>query len=307
MKTKTFTIASRLAFLPLFITIALIYTSCGSDDAEPSIDELLSSETTPVSFELFNGTSYLFDYTGSHYVGSDTVYASNGKFYKDGRSFINNVDVELRRGTHHLIWIHGIGEDLEHGTFNPATKVIRYQKTKRDSWDYDPTLWYNIQYAECDVKVSEYLLPTQKLQFNPVTAKLRVEVEGKGDEIYSALGFQNYKHIGTITGIPIIESVEMTGEGYTQSTEQGTAPVLLRRGIPDNDFTTDTYILCPMNGLQNIQLTAEVVNVGIVTNPTTIVQIQNVEFRRGYTTVLRGFLSDNTVKNWYVSMKPYYE
>ena len=87
-----------MALLALTCIFTFALAACGDDD-EPSVDELLSEETTPIEFELtdfeYYDKYYLFDYAGNRYVGADTI--SRSKF-----------TINLRQGKHHLIWMKGV-------------------------------------------------------------------------------------------------------------------------------------------------------------------------------------------------------
>ena len=63
------------------------------------------------------------------------------------------------------------------------------------------------------------------------------------------------------------------------------------------------YILCPINGLDNIQLTAEVYDKD--GNPISTTTLPKFNLRRGYTTILRGPLFSGSTSDWTVTMKQY--
>ncbi len=83
-------------------------------------------------------------------------------------SALPQVEVDLRQGRHHLVWFTGLDGFSYSGKnnirFNPETKTVESSEER------------NIKYAECDVNVVEYLLPTQKLEFTPLTAKIEIEI-----------------------------------------------------------------------------------------------------------------------------------
>ena len=102
INTQTKLSARRLIKMTLACLMAVCLAACGGDD-EPTVDELLSDKTTPVTFELPQGDYYMFDYSGSRYVGSDTIHVDRScKF-----------EAELRQGKHHIIWISLGNEDKQ--------------------------------------------------------------------------------------------------------------------------------------------------------------------------------------------------
>ena len=68
MKAKELFSTNGLAALVLACLAIHGVTACSSDEDEPSVEELLSDKTTPVTFELKAGYYHLFDFAGSHYV-----------------------------------------------------------------------------------------------------------------------------------------------------------------------------------------------------------------------------------------------
>lgn len=310
MKTRIFLSASRLAIMTLASVFVLGFTACSSDDDEPSVDELLSDKTTPVTFELKAGYYHLFDYAGNRYVGSDTIEEYHGR-----PADIYRTEVDLRQGKHHLIWFTGLdGFSFDNNIntrFIPDTKVIESDNGQ------------NIMYAECDVNVTEYLLPAQKLTFQPVTAQIKIEI---GDS--SPLAEADLKglplwqgktiSIGKIVGIPSVISTGLYDNNYTKTDNTLEVPItaysIYVKGETIGTMTTynkvtevsvkqPIRILCPKDGLNDIQLAAEVT--GNDGNPVPTSDFPKISLRRGYTTVLRGLLFDTSGLYWEVTMEPY--
>lgn len=327
-KDKNVNKHSIIRFSLYILLITNFLFACSSDD---SIDDLLSQETTPVTFELDNGISYMFDYAGNHYVGSDTVEIYNGKYYSDGKSFPNDVEVNLRQGKHHILWFKGLSESYNQDSgisFNPETKII---EIKGDNTIPNSSL----SYAECDVNVSEYLLPTQKLQFTPLTARVVIEISDNPPSVMSA--DRKYYAVGKITNYPLVTSVSLLGKNYTMYdgnieseislnqlistfnppssptelmicsyldwvetgfTGEGTIRAYGRTGLR---VQSPKNILCPANGIDNIQLGVDMVDKDgkhIATTP-----LPKISIKRGYTTYLYGPLFSGFTSDWIVKMQ----
>lgn len=199
MKTKIFRFANRMvvAMLTCMFTIGL--TSCGDD--EPSVDELLSEETTPITFDLGEkGTHFLFDYAGNNYVGADTINVG-----WDGKAELN-----LRRGKHHLLWITGLSEE-EYGVhFDPIAKEIKY----RTSYGSYVHFSEPIDYAQLDIDVNEYLRPAQQLEYTSIMSRISIDVEDSSPLVDVVLNQWNTL-IGKASGFPVVSSVSLFGKSYS--------------------------------------------------------------------------------------------
>lgn len=317
MKTKAFLSASQLTLMALATVFTLIFTSCSGEE---SIDELLSNKTTPVTFMMpSNGDYYLFDYAGSHYVGSDTITTKSQK-----------AEVDLRQGKHHTLWFRGLEhfsrDYVEGGTgddycddgasifFNPNDKTIEVAKRHIN-------IATDVRCAECDVNVGEYLLPVQKLSFSSLTAKVRIIVYDNSPALYRS-GI-----IGVVRGYPFVTSVHLFGAGFKTGNIPSELSYDVERASDDyyhyfeqiKDSPTENlifseqgksitieesdYILCPEGGIDNIQLTTEVREFDGGMIVTT--QLPTFSLHRGYTTVLRGLLFSGSTADWSVTMEPY--
>ena len=298
MRTKEIISASCFAMMTLASIFILGFTACSSDD-EPSIDEILSDKTTTIAVELSDGEFKLFDYAGSNYVKSDTF-----RLYYRGSSSKMTVDVELRQGKHHLIWFETSHDDDYYLTFDPKTKTV--ELFGDDGWP---------QYAEYDYEVTEYLTPAHKPVFAPLGGEVKFEVTDCSERVEVPLNSWYPRSSKTITigklkGYPIASEVSLHGNGYKAS------------GSIDFDIdatsgydyanqkvtkvTIGTYgaaRLLPEDGIDNIQLTAEVFdNDG---NPIPTTQLPKFSVKRGHVTTLRGPLFSGTTADWEVTMEPY--
>ena len=68
-------------------------------------------------------------------------------------------------------------------------------------------------------------------------------------------------------------------------------------------WSREYHSLCPLNGLDNIQLIAETYDKDGNSIPATILPLFSL--RRGYTTILCGPLFSGTTSDWSVTMEPY--
>ncbi len=336
MKKNILTRASQYSFMARAFVLSMLIASCGGDGGNNdgnNTDEPLSDKTTPVTFIIDNGLFYMFDYSGSRYIGSDTVEIWNGR-----TDLKNNVDIDLRQGKHHVLWMSGLSlydwnrysGEPSYIHFNPNSQTITaVGKNPLDS--------YGVNYAECDVTVKEYLLPKQNLAFKPLTANIRVEVTDYSYEVKKA--FNKRFAIGVMKGYPYVSSTSLYGDSYTMATPSSDYSLELNDNLISSinsksptealisSYTTmkeysyesswfgveeisinvqnSHYILCPAKGLENIQLTAEVQDKN--GNPITTTALPKISLRRGYTTVLRGPLFSGTTSDWMVTMEPYEE
>lgn len=334
MKTNIYTLTSRSMIVALAFASLLFITSCGSNgiSEETIAEETLSDKTTPVTFVIDNGPFYMFDYSGSRYIGSDTVEIWNGR-----TDLKNDVEINLRQGNHHVLWISNLTKYYYSGTslepynypeihFNPNSKIIT-------ATGKDPFKYKGVGYAELDLSVKEYLLPKQEVTLKPLTAKIRVEVLD-----YSNSTKSNYKKtsaIGIMKGYPYVSSISLFGDTYALKENSSDYNLELNDSQANNTISNSPtqslissyqyiyeidhvasiiskvsvqdshYILCPVQGLENIQLYAEVQDVNGNTIPTTT--LPKISLRRGYTTVLRGPLFSGSTSDWEVSMEKYTE
>lgn len=299
MKARTFSFASRLAVLALAV---ISFASCSKDkDEEPSIDEILSEETTPITFELPTGNVTLFDYAGNRFIESDTfkIQSRNG----DSRT------LELRQGKHKLLWFVGLD-----------VKKVNEQDDFADVVHYDPqsksvyaTLPYvsttlDLRYCQKEIEIFPYLMPTQKLTFQPLTASIKFNITDSSPLVNQ--GKKSYTAIGEIKGVPAVVSMGITTGEYKrdEQLEKNFIPPLGIYAIYNSvtgkqNIEAHEYLkpLCPFNGIDNIQLIPDVKDDNGRSIPTTT--LPKISLRRGYTTVLTGPLFSGSTSDWTVTME----
>ncbi len=318
MIIRTYPFARILTVLML----TFLFTSCSKDDNDTSVDELLSEETTPIEFKFpYNISSWeryiLFDYAGIHYIRSDSARRSE--------HIIN-----LRQGKHHLLWFHGLNAEQ----INPLYSYLETEEKYSRGVHYDPstktcTVYEKngksnqVSYYEKDIEVYPYLLPVQQVEFkNYISCELTIEITDMADNLtppeksnyYPSQPFTT-PEIGKIKGIPFVKTVSVTGSSY--QLQQGGTEETIHTYLPDDYYIGDKIIkegykirigsnfggfsyLCPLNGIDNIQLTAEVFDKN--GKPQTTTQLPKCSLRRGYTTLLRGPLFSGSTSDWTVTM-----
>lgn len=261
--------------------MAVCITACGDDD-EPTVDELLSEETTPIEFQ-FSGYSYyygseniLYDYAGSRYVGSDTIRNST-------------CTINLRQGNHKLIWINGLwptfplwgnnGQNKSGVYYDPQAKTVT-------NFYPDGNTEHIIVYCEKDLEVTPYLMPAQKIEYKPLTCVLKIKVTDlqAGQK-------------GRITGVPSVKSVSLTGDDFS----------LNNIDLPTDSIRRyeEVFMLCPAKGFDDIQPVVEVTGNGGNVAPTTT--LPKFSLKRGYVTSLRGPIFTGSTSDWEVIMEQYRE
>lgn len=320
MKTRTFSFASCLAVLALAV---ISFASCSKDkDEEPSIDEILSEETTPVTFEFpakldLYDRYIMFDYAGNHFLSSDSTRYSQRT-------------IDMRQGKHHILWFDGLDEEQP----NPAFGIIPDEEYYSSGVHFDPatqtcTVYDEngkveyLAYYEKELEIYPYLLPTQKISFGKhITCDISIKITDKSDRISQPTESKSpfyhgpTEYIGEIEGIPFVKAVSVTGKTY--QLKQGGITEHVYTYIPSdyyrgNKIVKDGYdyyignwsgastYLCPLNGLDNVQLTARIRDKAGNAIPTTI--LPKISLRRGYTTVLTGPLFSGSTSDWIVTMK----
>lgn len=282
MKTNKFQFASRLAFLALATVVTSGFVACGGDDDKPSTDSRLSDKTTPVTFRLDNGRSYMFDYSGSQYVGSDTLEVYGSTYHADDKAYYKEVKIDLRQGQHQLMWFRGITNSS--ARFDPSAKCVTISGSNNPD---------RVRFAVCDANVSEYLLPPFNLSFQDLTARLAILISPNA--IYEAVGNNRNVAAAKIIGLPVVTSLSVLGEGYkadflSTTVRVGTAGISIYR------LYESPYILCPKEGLNDIQLTVEFTD----KNGTQIgtVNLPKVSLLRGQVTAIARDSSSEGANDW---------
>ncbi len=277
--------------------------SC-SGDGEEVVDDGMSQETTPVTFALGKDWSYvLFDYTdGGTYIGSDTIHLSKQA----------QEAVKLRQGKHQLLWVKGLTTepyDPDYRFFSSGVHFMRESNTffahmwtekNEETGQTEYELLRNpVLFWKKSLEVSPYLLPVQEPDYVAVTGELQVyftdEYIPKPDFSFDA----------TFTNIPVVSEVSMEGKQYTLLDMAVCKDVSLyyigtedAGRVPDFRFTS----LCPLDGLNDIQLVVSSTNSGGQTVVT--LQLPKCSIRRGYVTRLVGPLFGNA-NEWTMIESPY--
>lgn len=291
MKANKLQFASRLAFLALATVVTSSFVACGGDDDEPSTDSRLSDKTTPVTFRLDNGRSYMFDYSGSQYVGSDTLEVYGSTYHADDKTYYKEVKIDLRQGQHQLMWFRGISNSSVR--FDPSAKCVTISGSNNPD---------RVRFAVCDANVSEYLLPPFNLSLQDLTARLVIFMSAYA--LSEAVGDNGNVAAAKIIGLPVVTSVSVLGEGYKADFLSTTVGVGTA-GISDYGFYESPYILCPKEGLNDIQLTVEFTD----KNGTQIgtVNLPKVSLLRGQVTVIARDSSSEDANDWVTGMVSYEE
>lgn len=303
-------IISNLAMLALAVLMAVGFAACSSDDE--TVDEILSEKTTTVEYNLYDGRYrkyMLFDYAGSNYVSSDTV---SGKSCK----------VTLRQGHHHLVWLDGldyINKSIGAGFINSGASYNPGPRTVTTTIPYG--LFGNVAYCEYDFEVTPVTNQGGTVKCdNYVTCALEIKITDL-DERVDLPQLYDERIIGKVKGLPFINAVSLTGNGYNT---QGQAELIVYTFIdPSIQYTTTPYLqqvqvgvgyavegmtlnrnindckmLCPANGLNDVQLTMEVTDKDGNLLKTTI--LPKFSLKRGKTTVLCGPLFSGSTSDWQI-------
>lgn len=277
-----------LTLLALTFVFTLTFIACSDNEGdEPTIDELLSEETTPINFEFddfeYLDRYFLFDYTGNNYVGSDTITTSK-------------CTLDLRQGKHHLIWMKGqYGGDVD---FIPQNRTFS---------GYTSNI--NVSYTEMDIEVSPYLMPVKK-----VTLQEKTQIEGKTNltimvtdidkvDINDKIDINDINASKTIkvTGFPFMNNISLDGNSYEIEKEIYTYWVHFYTG-KEELVGIFLHTLCPTNRIEDIQLKIEVQDAKGKSIPTTT--LPRISLQRGYTTNLTGPLISGNTSDWTVTMEP---
>lgn len=288
MKKRAPLFASYLTVLTLACVFTFSLIACSDDDDEPTIDELLSEETTPIDFEFedfeYHDRYFLFDYAGNNYVGSDTLTTSK-------------CTLDLRQGKHHLIWMKGLyGRDVD---FIPQNRTFS---------GYTSNI--NVTYTEMDIEVSPFLMPVKK-----VTLKKKKQIEGNtslaimvtdidkvdiNDEI--DINDINASKKIKVTGFPFMNNISLDGNSYEIEKEIYTYWVHFI--ISKEDLVgISLHTLCPTSRIEDIQLKVEVWDAKGKPIPTTT--LPKISLECGYTTDLHGPLFSGSTADWTVTMEPF--
>jgi len=281
MKQYLSIFASRLAVIALALIVAFGFAACGSS-SDDNLEPPLSDKTTPVTFQFNNGISYIFDYSGNHYLGSDTIEKFNGR-----PNTTNDIDINLRQGQHHIICFEGLSKWSSGTHFNPQTMSVEISNSQ--------TAPENARYAEFNLNVSEYLLPKQAMDFQLVTARL---------------GIGAIKHVprgaatARIIGLPTVTSVEIMGNGFKVSNDAPDTEISIKENAIFSFLYESNRILCPTDGLNDLQLSIEFKDYR--GNVIDTIQLPKVSLKRGYYTSIAEEIYPETYE-WVTSELTYEE
>ena len=284
-------------------------SSCSGDGGEV-VDDVMSQETTPVTFALGKDWSHvLFDYTdGGTYIGSDTIHNS-----KEAQEV-----VKLRQGKHQLLWVKGLTTapyNPDYRFFSSGVHFMRESNTfffhSRELADYDNEafiehdLRYPVYYWKKSLEVSPYLLPVQEPNYVAVTATIELMTEDINPSAFI--------ESGTITGIPVVTEVGMDDGRCKISDVKAQQSIYFQIGYNEHEDEPSDYdvimkgyrrfhVLCPLDGLNDIQLVVSSTN----SEGQTVVTLQlpKCSIRRGYVTRLVGPLF-GTANEWMTIEAPY--
>lgn len=297
---------SFFIFIFSLFTSSLFFASCSKE--EPSIDELLSEQTTPVTFTPLHGKNYVFDYAGSHFVGSDTISAG----------WNSEIALDLRQGRHRLLWLRELdGNDDPNFRDGQYISGVHFDPQKMEITSYETNCACgNLSYASTEVNVTEYLLPTRKLTYQSLTSDIVFDIIDSSPLVSTdfQIGY-SWAKIGTVSGFPAVRSISLEGKDYIKS-ETFSKDVYSRELSYDKGLVLRPgdlpaigvglwvqNILCPLNGLDDIQLTAEVHDRN--GNPIPTTPLPKFSIRRGFATRLRGPLFSGSTSDWEVKMEPF--
>lgn len=311
-----------LVLLVLTCVFMLAFITCSDNDSEPTIDELLSEETTPIEFEF--GTIQdkwdqyiLFDYAGNHYVGTDTIDNS----YK--------CTLDLRQGKHQLLWIYGLdNNNCLNPYWNNSNNIyyngVHYDPDEKTFSVYDEyTDVGSVKYCQKEIEVTPYLMAPQQIRFTKyISGSIQIVITDipKGtampEWVEDAHGWDWVK-IGIVTDIPSVKTVFLDSNGHKMQKESS-RDLYLQVDLKHrwSDQCDETFrdaglemnslyytTLCPSYGLDDIQLNFEIWDINGNTLPITMPPKFNL--RRGFTTILRGPLFSGNTSDWTVTMEPY--
>lgn len=267
----------------LMTIVLLLFTACGDDEEEPSLDELLSDKTTPVTFELEKGVHFMYDYAGSHYVGGDTIDVWKKK----------EVKRDLRQGRHSILWLRDPWNDkaeLYETYFDAKHKML----VRNGEF---PTLGSPVFYAESEINVGEYLLPTQTLTYSSLISGVDLYVED-ADCYPGVFDDDKTQIIGSLKGYPNIVSVSLTGNDYERRESVDLPIYYYPRTSNMQIMGSSRCFLCPKEGLDDIQLVIEIR--GADGKVITTSELPKLSFRRGEGVRLRGTLFSGSTSDWSV-------
>lgn len=309
---------AKVAKCTALLLLAGAVWSCSSKD---EVEEMLSTETTPVTFQVdAQTTPIFFDFTeGWRYIGSDTVKSASYK--------ASAITLDLRQGKHNIVAVKGIetSNDVQKTGvhFDPSNRTF-YLQSEYDAHGLEAeTAMLGVPSADVcywrrQLEVSPYLLPEQKPEYTPVTATLYIGPQS----VVPAEIQKDMRVVGTyikteVKEVPVVEQVGLDSKSYKlRKTPHEIYAVLSESGSSGLSYSTNgPYItLCPEGGLHDISLTISVsaevtMSDGFFQHPYRrdyTVRLPKFSLQRGYVTRLMGAtLYSEKTEDWTVEMAPY--
>lgn len=296
MKIKTFLSVGRLALLTLICVFTLCLAACGGDDddsvnqpKEPSVDELLSEETTSITFRLESkGTHFLFDYAGIHLVGADTIEVED--------SYDKSHKMNLRQGKHRLLWMRGLS--------GATVRGVNY-KTKVKGIDYNPTadiltiqdnitsFYPELLYCIKEVEITPYLMAEQQIDYQPICAGFSIALDSPSSD-----------YLVVLKNIPFVTAVGLENNKHEMTLYQTNIGFGLERNEYRAGFGRE--VLCPKEGLDNVRLEYEVIRFeGASQVSIHKCQLPKISLRRGYEVRVSGSLFGSKEDDFVVTTSKY--
>ena len=272
------------------------FMSCGSDDDEPSVDEVLSKETTQVIFKFppYSKRKYtMYDCAGKQLVGT---YATTGE---------ESCELSLRQGKHHLVWFCEFNEDYV--KFNPEDRTVT--SIRSDG------MTYYVHYEESELDVTPYAMGTQYVHCTQDAAcQLEIILTDVTENLPLPDGntMREDRVVGKVTGIPLIRTISLSGSDYKTD---GDADINVYTSYQSYKSSADPnsdgvyarisgcQMLCPRDGLNDIHVNIEVKDVNGRAVKTT--QLPGFSLQRRHRTTLRGPLFTGSTSDWQVKMDDY--
>ena len=222
------------------------------------------------------------------------------------------MTVNLRRGKHKLLWITGIHNNAPDGYdwWTGARHGIHYDpETKELVW-YDDMVSSvsNVYYCEQNITVTDHKVSVPLSPFLSATCYLQV----LSTDLFPLIELPDdadwRKEVGILTIGRRVKTMSLTGRDYTLADDNvscmvfSSAAVANNKPIPGSTMVgAQTSMLCPTNGLQDVQLTCEIWDrYGQVVSTSPLPRIN---LRRGYVTILEGSLFSGSTSGWETTMR----
>ena len=278
--------------MTLACLMAVCLAACGGDDSdEPAVDELLSTATTQVEFRLPNDrhTYTMYDCAGNHLVGTYTT--------ADGEK----CTLSLRQGKHHIVWFMDFNnESVKYEPEGNALTAIR----EDGMTDY-------VYYDENDLEVSPYAVEMQYVScLKEATCQLIIVLTDVAENLSLPDGNRDIKEVGKVTGLPLVRTASLSENKYKTDGDVGLKVYTSYQSYrsASNPNSDGIYVrmggcqmLCPKDGLNDIQLNVEVRDADGRAVPTT--QLPRFSLQRRHRTILCGPLFSGSTSDWKVDME----